>query len=66
MTKNSLEHQAAIYWALCRQHRNNRWNELATNALTNLLQSPYECLKIRAADIWYRVSSHAQQDAPSC
>ena len=63
MKMNSLEHSSSIYWSLCRQHRNGRWNELATVALTSLLQSSYESLKIRAAELWYKVSSNASQDA---
>lgn len=66
MKKNSLEHHSAIYWALCRQHRIGRWNELATTAMTGLLRSPYECLTIRAADLWYRISSNAVQDTQDC
>ena len=56
MIKNSVEHHAAVYWALCRQYRNNRWNELATISMTGLLQSPYERIKVAACDLWYRVS----------
>lgn len=56
MKINSLEHQSAVYWSLCRQYRCNRWNELATKAMTALLQSTYDHMRTRACDLWYRVS----------
>lgn len=56
MIKDSLEHQSAVYWSLCRQYRCNRWNELATKAMTALLQSTYDHMRTRACDLWYRVS----------
>ena len=58
-----LSTQAEAYWTLCRLHRCNGWTEQATTLLTTLLQSPYECLTIRAADLWYRVSDAAQNKA---
>lgn len=66
MKMNSLEHHSSVYWALCRQYRNGRWNDLATTTLTALLQSNYESLKIRACDLWYRISSDAPQDTARC
>jgi hypothetical protein len=54
---NLLETQSEAYWTLCRLHRCSRWDENATMLMTTLLQSPYEGLTIRAADLWYRVSA---------
>lgn len=55
---NSIEHHAAIYWSLCFQHRKRCWNELATVALTGLLQSPYERVRLMACELWYRITSN--------
>jgi len=63
MKMNSLEHSSSIYWSLCRQHRNGRWNELATVALTSLLQNSYESLKIRATELWLKISEQARKGA---
>lgn len=55
MIRNSLEHHSVIYWSLCRQFRNNRWNLLATERLGYLLKSPYDRIKVAACDLWYRI-----------
>lgn len=59
---NELEKHSALYWALCRRLRCNRWNGAATAAMTRLLQSPYERVRLAACDLWYRVSSNADEN----
>lgn len=65
MMKGSLEHHTAIYWSLSRQARKGYWNELASVAITGLLQSPYERVRLMACELWYRITSNDTEEQTS-
>lgn len=54
---HGVEHHAAVYWSLRRQFCAGHWNELATVAITGLLVSPYERVRLMACDLWIKVTS---------
>ncbi|CAB4210276.1 hypothetical protein UFOVP1413_4 [uncultured Caudovirales phage] len=56
---NGVEHHARIYWSLRRQFCAGQWNMLATVAITGLLQSPYERVRLMACELWYGVTTPA-------